>query len=60
MGLVNITLGMAKGPKGTSEIYISIKQILSIGYLVPKTVGRDNNHRFLNYRTDFERFTRIY
>jgi len=42
-GLVTATLRTVKGPKGTTEIVVSIKQIIGMAHLVPETVGRDNN-----------------
>ena len=41
-GLVTVTLGTAKGPKGTTEIVVSIKRIMGIAHLVSETAGTDN------------------
>jgi len=58
--LVTFTFGTAKGPKGTTEIVVSIKRIMDIAHLVPETAGRDNNPWYVNNMTDLKRFNRIY
>jgi len=60
IGLVTVTLGMAKGPKGTSKIVVSIKWIMGLAHLVPKTARRDNNHWYVNNRINLETFNRRY
>jgi len=59
MGLVTITLRMAKGPKGTTEIVVSIKRIMGMAHLVPETAGRNNKPWFVNDRNDLETFNII-
>ena len=58
-GLVTVTLGTAKGPKGTTEIVVSIKRIIGMAHLVPETTGT-NKHWYVNNRIDLETFNRIY
>ena len=41
IGLVTVTLGTAKGPKGTTKTIVSIKQIMGMAHLVPETAERD-------------------
>ena len=59
-GLVTVTLGTAKGPKGTTEIVVGIKRIMDMAYLVPETAERDNKRWYVNNRIDLETFNRIY
>ena len=59
-GLVTVTLGTAKGPKGTTEIVVSIKRIIGMAHLVPETAGTDNKRWYVNNRIDLETFNRIY
>jgi len=59
-GLVTVTLGTAKGPKGTTEIVVSIKRIMGMAHLVPETAGTDNKRWYVNNRIDLEIFNRIY
>jgi len=42
MGLVTITLGIAKGLTGTTEIVVGIKHIMEIAYLVPERAEVNN------------------
>jgi len=59
-GLVTITLGMAKGPTGTTEIVVGIKGIIGMAHLVPETAGVNNKWWYVNNRIDLETFNRIY
>ena len=59
-GLVTVTLGTAKGPKGTTEIVVGIKRIMGMAHLVPETAERDNKRWYVNNRIDLETFNRIY
>ena len=59
-GLVTVTLGTAKGPKGTTETTVSIKQIIGMAHLVPETAERDNKRWYVNSRIDLETLYRIY
>ena len=59
-GLVTVTLGTAKGPKGTTEIVVGIKRIMSMAHLVAETAERDNKRWYVNNRIDLEIFNRIY
>src|ERR1700761_218298 len=59
-GLVTVTLGTAKGPKGTTETIVSIKRIMGMAHLVPETAERDNKRWYVNSRIDLETFNRIY
>ena len=43
-GLVTVTLGTAKWPKGTTKTIVSIKRIMGMVHLVPETAERDNKH----------------
>lgn len=58
--LVTITLGMAKGLKGTTEIAVGIKWIMGMAHLVSETAERDNKRWYVNNRFDLETFNRIY
>ena len=49
-GLATVALGTVKGPKGTTEIVISIKLNMGMAYLVPKTAERDNKRWYVNNR----------
>ena len=40
-GLVTVSLGMANGPKTTTEIVVGIQRILDMAYLVPETAKRE-------------------
>jgi len=60
MGLVTITLWTAKGPTGTTEIVISIQQIIEMVYFVPQTADVNNKPWFENNRFDLETSNRIY
>jgi len=51
---------MVKGPEGTNEIVVSIKRIMGMARLVPKTARRDNHYWYLNNRIDLETLNRIY
>ena len=59
-GLVTVTLGTAKGPKGISEIVVGIKRIMGMAHLVPETAERDNKRWYVNNRIDLKTFNRIY
>ena len=49
-GLVTVTWGMAKGPKGRTEIVLGIKRIMGMAHLVPETAQRDNKSWYVNNR----------
>ncbi|KAG0125452.1 hypothetical protein HOY82DRAFT_492921 [Tuber indicum] len=59
-GLVSISLGMVKGPKGTTERVVGIKRIVGMAHLVPESAESDNKHWYANNRIDLETFNRIY
>ena len=59
-GLVTVTLGTAKGPKGITEIVVGIKRIMGMAHLVLETAERDNKRWYVNNRIDLETFNRIY
>ena len=59
-GLVTVTLGAAKGEKGTTEIVVGIKRIMGMAHLVQETAERDNKCWYVNNRIDLETFNRIY
>ena len=59
-GLITVTLEMAKGPKETTEIVVSIKQIMGIAHLVSETAGTDNKRWYVNNRIDLEIFNKVY
>ena len=49
-GLLTVTLGTAKGPKGTTETIVSIERIMGMVHLVPETSERDNKRWYVNSR----------